>query len=179
MILLKIIRYLVSSKDMNNIRDSCDSCDSCVSYDSCNICDSYDSYDICVSCDKDILFFADLADESIDNELHEKIMNFTYEFKSAEFTVKKANAKVKNYISNLIARCKTSDLREIMFGYEDDAGATGTDDETDVRKIYMRRYPELYHTVRREEKGSYEKALFTEIIFSTYSLKFKYVAKDI
>ena len=147
MILLKIIRYLVSSKDMNNIRD------------------------ICVSCDKDILFFADLADESIDNELHEKIMNFTYEFKSAEFTVKKANAKVKNYISNLISRCKTSDLREIMFGYEDD--------ETDVRKIYMRRYPELYHTVRREEKGSYEKALFTEIIFSTYSLKFKYVAKDI
>lgn len=176
MILLKIIRYLVSSKDMNNIRDSCDSC---VSYDSCNICDSYDSYDICVSCDKDILFFADLADESIDNELHEKIMNFTYEFKSAEFTVKKANAKVKNYISNLIARCKTSDLREIMFGYEDDAGATGTDDETDARKIYMRRYPELYHTVRREEKGSYEKALFTEIIFSTYSLKFKYVSKDI
>ena len=168
MILLKIIRYLVSSKDMNNIRDSCDICD---------------SYDICVSCDKDILFFADLADESIDNELHEKIMNFTYKFKSAEFTVKKANAKVKNYISNLIARCKTSDLREIMFGYEDDEGAAaddaGTDDETDVRKIYMRRYPELYHTVRREEKGSYEKALFTEIIFSTYSLKFKYVAKDI
>ena len=165
MILLQIIRYLVSSKDMNNIRDSCD------------------SYDICVSCDKDILFFADLADESIDNELHEKIMNFTYEFKSSEFTVKKANAKVKNYISNLIARCKTSDIREIMFGYEDDAGyaagAAGTDDETDVRKIYMRRYPELYHTVRREEKGSYEKALFTEIIFSTYSLKFKYVAKDI
>ena len=164
---------------MNNIRDSCDSCDSCVSYDSCNICDSYDSYDICVSCDKDILFFADLADESIDNELHEKIMNFTYEFKSSEFTVKKANAKVKNYISNLIARCKTSDIREIMFGYEDDAGAAGTDDETDVRKIYMRRYPELYHTVKRAEKGSYEKALFTEIIFSTYSLKFKYVAKDI
>ena len=97
--------------------------------------------------------------------------------------LKKANAKVKNYISNLIARCKTSDIREIMFGYEDDAGyaagAAGTDDETDVRKIYMRRYPELYHTVRREEKGSYEKALFTEIIFSTYSLKFKYVAKDI
>ena len=146
MILLQIIRY----KDMNNIR-------------------------VIVSCEKDILLFADLADECIDNELHEKIMNFTYEFKKAEFTVKKANAKLKNYISNLIMRCKTSDIREIMFGYEED----NKTDATDVRKIYMQRYPELYHTVKKGEKGSYDKALFTEIIFSTYSLKFKYVAKDI
>jgi hypothetical protein len=130
---------------------------------------------VIVSCEKDILLFADLADECIDNELHEKIMNFTYEFKKAEFTVKKANAKLKNYISNLIMRCKTSDIREIMFGYEED----NKTDATDVRKIYMQRYPELYHTVKKGEKGSYDKALFTEIIFSTYSLKFKYVAKDI
>jgi len=150
MILLQIIRYLVSSKDMNNIR-------------------------IIVSCEKVILLFADLADECIDNELHEKIMNFTYEFKKAEFTVKKANAKFKNYISNLIMRCKTSDIREIMFGYEED----NTTDATDARKIYMQRYPELYHIVKKDEKGSYDKALFTEIIFSTYSLKFKHVAKDI
>lgn len=146
MILLQIIRY----RDMNNIR-------------------------VIVSCEKDILLFADLADECIDNELHEKIMNFTYEFKKAEFTVKKANAKLKNYISNLIMRCKTSDIREIMFGYEED----NKTDATDVRKIYMQRYPELYHTVKKDEKGSYDKALFTEIIFSTYSLKFKHVTKDI
>ena len=164
MILLKIDRYLMSSKDMNNI---------CV----------------IVSCEKDSLFFADLTDECIDNELHEKIMKFSYVFKYPEFTVKKANVELKNYISNIIKRCKTSDLREIMFGYEEDvgdavdavgsAGSAGSDDETDARKIYMRRYPELYHTVKSEEKGSYEKALFTEIIFSTYNLIFKYVSKDI
>jgi hypothetical protein len=67
-----------------------------------------------------------------------------------------------------------------MFGYEDDVDDDAvTDDETDMCKIYIPRYPELYHTVMREEKGSYEKALFTEIIFSTYSLKFKYVSKNI
>jgi hypothetical protein len=130
---------------------------------------SKDINNICVivSCDsgeKDSLFFADLAYESIDNKLHEKIMKFSYVFKYPEFTVKKANVELKNYISNIIKRCKTSYLREIMFGYEEDVGdavdavgSAGSDDETDVRKIYMRRYPELYHTVKSEKKALMKK----------------------
>lgn len=114
------------------------------------------------NCDKNTIDIVCFYDDFISEELHEKIMSFRYELKNAKFNnIKSANSKLKHHIAKIINRYKVSDLHQLMFSSDEDSGM--------ARIVYMQQYPELYHTVQKSE-GCYERALFTEIIFSYYTI---------